>query len=359
MPFIINHYLEGLLDMKKILKTLFFVFLLLFTSIVWGKTKTMKVLQFNIWQEGTMVDGGFEAIVDEIVRSDADFVMLSEVRNYKNTQFCDRITEALKKRGEIYYSFFSNDSGLLSRYPLMDSITVFPLENDRGSVYKAIAKIKKREIAIYTCHLDYRNCAYYDVLGYDGSTWKKREPVTIVDSILYLNRLSVRDDAIALFIAEAEKDKKAGRLIFLGGDFNEPSHLDWTEATKNLWDHRGAVVPWDVSVMLEKAGYKDVYRVIFPDPITHPGFTFPSDNQLKEISKLTWAPEADERERIDFIYYLPDKKLKPVSAKIVGPSKSIAYGKRVEEITKDIFLKPIGVWPTDHKAVLAVFELKQ
>ncbi len=340
------------------LRTLFFVFLLFFTNIVWGKTKTLKVLQFNIWQEGTMVDGGFDAIADEIVRSDADFVMLSEVRNYKNTRFCDRITEALRKRGKIYYSFFSNDSGLLSRYPLMDSITVFPLENDRGSVYKAITKIKNREIAIYTCHLDYRNCAYYDVLGYDGSTWKKRPPVTNVDSILYLNRLSVRDDAIALFIAEAEKDKKAGRLVFLGGDFKEPSHLDWTEATKNLWDHRGAVVPWDVSVMLEKAGYKDVYRVIYPNPITHPGFTFPADNQLKEISKLTWAPEADERERIDFIYYLPDKKLTPLAAMIVGPSGSIAYNERVEETSKDFFIKPIGVWPTDHKAVLAEFKLK-
>lgn len=61
---------------------------------------------------------GFEAVADEIARSKADFVTLSEVRNYHHTRFCDRIVEALKQRGEIYYSFYSEDSGLLSRYPI-------------------------------------------------------------------------------------------------------------------------------------------------------------------------------------------------------------------------------------------------
>ena len=35
------------------------------------------VLQWNIWQEGTVVPGGYEAIVDEIVRLKPDFVTFS------------------------------------------------------------------------------------------------------------------------------------------------------------------------------------------------------------------------------------------------------------------------------------------
>lgn len=315
----------------------------------------LRVLQFNIWQEGTKVEGGFEALADEIARSDADFVLLSEVRNYNNSRFDERIIEALKERGQQYYSFYTTSSGLLSRYPLIDSAIVYPYGDDRGSIHKAVAKINNQEIALYTAHLDYRNCAYYDVRGYDGNTWQKREPVTDVDSILYLNRLSERDDAIAAFIIEAEKDKKAGRLVFLGGDLNEPSHLDWTEATKDLYDHHGAVVPWDVSVMLEEAGYKDAYREVYPNPLTHPGFTFPSDNENKKVSALTWAPEADERERIDFIYFLPHKQIKAVKAFILGPSKSIAYSQRVEDKGEDVFLLPLDIWPTDHKAVLVEF----
>ena len=189
---------------KKRIKTTFLLLLLMvFGLSSCHKTETFKVLQFNIWQEGTVVEGGFEALADEIVRSNADFVTLSEVRNYRNTRFCDRIVEALKKRGETYYSFYTEDSGLLSRYPISDSTTVYPLNDDRGSIYRLVSKKDGQEFAVYTAHLDYRNCAYYDVRGYDGNTWEKEEPVTNIDSILILNKASVRDDAIADFLAEA------------------------------------------------------------------------------------------------------------------------------------------------------------
>ena len=32
------------------------------------KELSLNVLQFNIWQEGTIVAGGFDAIIDEIIR---------------------------------------------------------------------------------------------------------------------------------------------------------------------------------------------------------------------------------------------------------------------------------------------------
>lgn len=322
------------------------------------KDTDFKVFQFNIWQEGTVVDGGFEAIVDEIVRSDADFVTLSEVRNYNGSRFCDRIVEALKQRGKAYYSFYSYDTGLLSLYPIIDSAAIFPPQNDEGSIYKLVAKVNNHLVSVYTAHLDYRHCAYYDVFGYNGTTWAKQEPVTDVDSILVLNRMSKRDDAIRLFLKDAEADRAKGHLILLGGDFNEPSHLDWTEAAKNMFNHNGLVVPWDLSVMLTDAGYVDSYRELYPNPLTHPGVTFPADNPDKDISALTWAPESDERERIDFIYYYPDKCLKAKSAVVVGPSGSIAYSKRIESDSQDEFILPLGVWPTDHKGVLTTFVLK-
>lgn len=242
--------------MKKHLLTALVLLLAVFCFSSCQKTETFKVLQFNIWQEGAVVKGGFDAVADEIVRSDADFVTLSEVRNYHNTRFCDRIVEALKERGQTYYSFYTEDSGLLSRYPISDSSTVYPLNDDRGSIYRLVTKKGDQEFAVYTAHLDYRNCAYYDVRGYDGNDWGKIEPVTSLDSVLLLNRASVRDDAMARFVSVAEKDKAAGRIVILGGDFNEPSHLDWTEATKDMRDHYGLAIPWDVSVMLEKPDTK-------------------------------------------------------------------------------------------------------
>lgn len=338
------------------MRILIFILAAMFLLLSCRQPMTFKVLQFNIWQEGTVVEGGFEAIADEIIRSDADFVTLSEVRNYHNTRFCDRITEALKRRGKIYYSFYSEDSGLLSRFPITDSVTVYPLKDDRGSMYKALIRMGNTEVALFTAHLDYRNCAYYDVRGYDGNSWHKRMPVTNVDSVLYLNRLSVRDDAVECFIREAEKDRAAGRLVLLGGDFNEPSHLDWTEATKDKYDHQGLVVPWDVSVMLARAGYKDVYREMYPDPLTHPGFTCPADCKDISLNRLVWSPQADDRERIDYIMYAPQEGLSLEAVTLIGPEGDILRGNRVAERKEDLILKPLGVWPTDHKAVLATFQ---
>lgn len=343
--------------MKKGLFTALALLLIVFSFSSCQKTETVKVLQFNIWQEGTVVENGFNAVADEIVRSDADFVTLSEVRNYHNTRFCDRIVEALKERGQTYYSFYTEDSGLLSRYPITDSSTVYPLNDDRGSIYRLVAKKGNQEFAVYTAHLDYRNCAYYDARGYDGNNWEKIEPVSDLDSILVLSRASVRDDAIARFVSTAEKDKAAGRVVILGGDFNEPSHLDWTEATKYMRDHYGLVVPWDVSIILEKAGYKDAYREKYPDPVTHPGFTCPADCPDIDLKKLVWSPEADDRDRIDFIMYSPFEGLTLTDMTIVGPKGDILRGERATEKTADPIIAPLGTWPTDHKAVLATFQL--
>mgnify|MGYP002604076701 FL=1 len=73
------------------------------------------------------------------------------------------------------------------------------------------------------------------------------------------------------------------------------------------------------------------------------------------VERLTWAPEADERDRIDFIYYIPSASWEVKEAVVVGPKSTIVRNKRVEEDSQDIFSTPTGIWPTDHKGVLIKF----
>lgn len=316
------------------------------------------VLQWNVWQEGTMVPGGYDAIVNEIVRLEPDFVTFSEVRNYHKSSFSARILASLKEKGMKYYSFYSYDTGLLSKHPITDSITVFPENGDHGSIYKLVSSVNGHKVAVYTAHLDYLDCAYYNVRGYDGSTWKEIPKPTTVEEVLNVNVASQRDDAIKMFITEAQKDLAKGYYVIVGGDFNEPSHKDWIEKNKDLYDHNGMVIPWTVTTLLEKAGYIDSYRKVYPNPLTHPGFTYPADNPLKEPQKLTWAPNADERDRIDFIFY-QGKGLQAKDAVIFGPKGSIVKNQRVLETSKDKFLLPLDVWPTDHKGLLVTFQMKK
>lgn len=324
----------------------------------YSQKKEMIVLQMNIWQEGTMVKGGFDAIADEVARLEPDIVMFSEVRNYQGKQFIPRMLQALDDRGKKYYGESSTlDVGILSKYEIFGQTPNCPQAKDGGSVLKAKINFEGRTVVIYSAHLDYTHYACYLPRGYNGVTWKKMDaPVLDALAIEKANNESLRDEAILHVIEDARSEE--GNIIILGGDFNEPSHLDWKENTKNLWDHNGVVVRWDCSVLLSNAGFKDAYRVKYPNPVTHPGFTFPSDNEGVPVEKLSWAPEADERDRIDFIYFVPDKRLKLEKIAILGPDRSIVRGKRVKEEGKDWFIEPISVWPTDHKAILATFRLK-
>lgn len=322
-------------------------------------SESFKVLQFNVWQEGTVIEGGYDAIVDQIIASGADFVTLSEVRNYNNTRFCDRIVQSLKEKGQTFYSFYSYDTGLLSRFPITDSTTVYPCVDDHGSAYRALIDMNGQEVALYTAHFDYQNCTYYDVKGYRGTNWQPRPLMTDMDSIMMNNVQSKRDDGGMALLQRANEDRKQGRIVIAGGDFNEPSFLDWTEDTKNMFDRNGLVVPWTVSVLMAANGYVDTYRSFYPNPVTHPGITYPADNPLADLKKLTWAPAADERERIDFIHYAPFQGLTLEDAVIWGPDRSVCRNERVKDETLDRFEIGKGIWPTDHKALLVTFSLKR
>lgn len=339
------------------LKLLLFSVLLVLSSMAYPSPAVeFRVLQFNIWQEGTVVKGGFEAIVDEIIANKADIVTFSEVRNYKNTKFNERMVAALKERGLTYYSFLSYDSGILSRFPILSYETIVPLKDDHGSVHKAVVTIGKRKVAVYTGHLDYLNAANYPPRGYDGNTWKQLPgKVSSLEEVLGMNLASQRDEAVRAILKDAATERKMKHGVIIGGDFNEPSHRDWASDTKNLFDHNGLVVPWHNSIALEKAGLKDAYREIYPDPLKNPGFTFPAFNKDIDIKKLIWAAGADDRDRIDFIYYLPKYGLKLKSITILGPRASVVNSKPLEENSGDVFIAPQGIWPTDHKALLATF----
>ena len=76
------------------------------------------------------------------------------------------------------------------------------------------------------------------------------------------------------------------------------------------------------------------------------------------MKKLVWSPQADDRDRIDFIMYAPFKGLSLTEVTLVGPRGDILRGERMSEETSDPILAPLGIWPTDHKAVLATFRLK-
>ncbi|MFD6447650.1 endonuclease/exonuclease/phosphatase family protein [Promicromonospora sp. NPDC060204] len=313
----------------------------------------LNVLTFNVWHGGTQIDDGAREIADILKETDADVTFLPEQGD------APRQVAALLG----YDHVIATDTGIVSRYPILETSTV-----DRWWT-KAVLDVNGTEVVAYGGHLEYRWYATYLPRGYGGAvlgdwpdgwdTWDKLPggPVTDVDAILEANRQSGRPATAAALVADVAAERAAGRIAVVGGDFNEPSVQDWTEATADLQDHHGLVIPWQSTQTLLDGGLVDAFREVHPDPVANPGVTWPSDNPLFPTTDLTWAPEADERDRIDYVFVTPDERVTVDDAVVVGPQSTIVRNERVDDDSADQILTPDAVWPSDHKAVLASFSV--
>lgn len=318
---------------------------------------SLKVLVLNAWYGGKKITGGVQMIADIIRESGASLVFIPEAK-----ETTPEIVAKLQDSGLQFQHTMTGDTAIISAYPIGET-TPFPF------LTKAIVTVGKTEIAAYAAHLEYRWYATYLPRGYGAGVpsgefseygWDKipSGPITDVSAVNRVNDASGRPAAIAEFITDAHKERRRGRLVVMGGDFNEPSTLDWTKRTARLFDHHGVVLSWGSTQALKDAGFVDAYRLRHPNPASHPGFTWPASNPSAEISELTWTPEADERDRIDYVFHYPDSRLRLTGAEVVGPKGSIVRSQRVDESGRDPIILSDIPWPTDHKGVLASYLLK-
>lgn len=82
----------------------------------------------------------------------------------------------------------------------------------------------------------------------------------------------------------------------------------------------------------------DACRREHPNLVTHPGFTWPASNPHATVSELSWAPETDQRDRIDCVFHCRDSRLRLTDAQVAGPRETIVRNQRVVESGKDGFL---------------------
>ena len=146
---------------------------------------------------------------------------------------------------------------------------------------------------------------------------------------------SVRLPAVRDQLAALPGLLRAGLPVFLTGDFNSPSHLDWTEAVAAVRSDVHFPFDWPVSHALADAGFRDGYRLVHPDPIATPGFT--------------WSPGGPETvtndvfDRID--WELAAGNAVPRGSTVVGEPAFPDAG-----VT-------IAPYPTDHRGVVTSFDV--
>jgi len=140
---------------------------------------------------------------------------------------------------------------------------------------------------------------------------------------------------------QADKAISDREPLFVLGDLNTPSHLDWTAATKD--SHCGWEFMWPATKIFYLSGLTDAYRTVHPDPGAVPGNTWSTVTPYSD----GWPGMIPEpQDRIDMIHYR-STQWTPVDAQVY-------FG------TEPIVPKPYyqnNDWPSDHASVYADFQL--
>ena len=268
---------------------------------------TVRVMQFNIEYGGTVVD--FASVPGAIEAAGADVVALQEA--YGKT---------CKVADAVQWSYCDPRTQVISRFPLItptdpsgDEVLVLPEEG--------------RAFGVVNLHLP--SAPYGPNQAAEGGE---------ADELIAQEK--GRLEAMDPVLEAADRLQHEGVPVVVLGDFNSPSHRDWTPQTAGLRDH---VIPveWPVSTELEDAGYDDAYRTVYPDPVTDPGLTWPAARP--KSGSYNPALAGRPADRIDMTFVSPDIAVE--SAEILGEPDS--------EFT-DI---PVDPWPTDHRAVVSEMEI--
>ncbi|WP_176985284.1 endonuclease/exonuclease/phosphatase family protein [Asanoa ishikariensis] len=276
-----------------------------------GHPSRIKVMTLNVFYGGDELD---LATGDFCAEPDACTETLTEVKRVIQAAGADivGIQEPERNTSRIarLLGWYSSDRAhVMSRFPIID-----PPDSDGLYVFVEVAP--GRVVAVANMHLP--SDPYGPYLVRDGGTRS---------DVLKLER-DTRLAAAKSAVKPLPKLARQGIPVFLTGDFNSPSHLDWTQAVDDARDDVPFAVDWPASHALADAGLKDTFREAHPNPVKDPGFTW-----------TPGGPESDPHEvydRIDWVLR-------------AGPGHTVA--------SRVVGERDVDPYPTDHRGVVSTVDV--
>jgi endonuclease/exonuclease/phosphatase family metal-dependent hydrolase len=282
----------------------------------------VSVMSFNVWYGGEQVS--LEKIGEAIRLANPDIVGVQEADG--------NLARIAAVAGMPYVD---PRRRLLSRWPIFDSGSGERTEQgaspysttglDRDALHAWIMIRPGRVVAVANVHLS----------NSPSGTGLARRGSGPAEVLAVENQSRVVE---ATPLAALGRLGAGGTPVFLTGDFNTPSYLDWTDDVARTRDDVPYAFEWPTLKLLADAGLRDSYREAYPDPVQRPGFT--------------WSPGAPHplrssergRDRIDYV--LTAGRSRTLGSQIVGEDG----GPDV-----DIVVAP---WPSDHRAVVSSFRVE-
>lgn len=276
----------------------------------------LRIMTYNLWHGGTRMSDFHDKQVRFLVDSNADIVGLQE----STPDHAERLAKTLE-----WFVWQDTDVGVISRYPIDH---VHPRLGSYSGGIRVNLDADCSQLNLWNVHLGYDPYGPYDFC-FDGMS---------IDAVLEREAESGRTPQIIETMA-AMKDQLANAAnipVILLGDFNAPSHLDWTSALKEK-NCGYSDVPWPTSESPIKAGMVDSFREAHPIPENDEG--------------ITWSPifldnnnRPEPLDRIDFIYHKSDFDVLASDTLVVGDPTPQPNHENNE-------------WTSDHAAVMTTFKL--
>jgi exodeoxyribonuclease-3 len=292
---------------------------LLLCPLLSPAAETLRVMSFNLWHGG---DAGKQPLTQtlEVIRAaKADIVGLQETGGFEKEKGAGRPDHGRRLAGMLGWHYFDQGerTGILSRFPIAANTP------KKWGVTVSISP--DREVRMFNAHLMHAPYQPYQLLKIPYAN----APFITTAEEAVREAKQARGGQVERMLAELKVALESGRPVFLTGDFNEPSHQDWTEraaAAKRC----PLKVEYPSTQAVTAAGMRDSFRVVFPDEVARPGWTWTPTTAIDDPK--------DRHDRIDFVF-VGGAGVKVEQCEIVGEGKA----------TSDIVVQP---YPSDHRAVV-------
>lgn len=287
-------------------------------------SESVRVMSFNLWHGGDAGKQPLSQTIEVIRAAKADLVGLQETGGFEKSKGAGRPDSGRKIAETLGWHYFDQGdrTGILSRFPI--------LTNTPGKHGVTVRLPSGRAVQMFNVHLNHAPYQPYQLAGipYANGRFIK----TAAEAVDEARR--ARGSQVDRLVAELKPALIRGQPVFLTGDFNEPSHRDWTARAAAAGKYPVAVA-YPATLAVHEAGLRDAFREKFPDEVAHPGWTWTP-------TTLPTDPK-DRHDRIDFVFFA-GRDVTVKQCDVVGEKRENA----------SVVIQP---YPSDHRAVVAEIEI--
>ncbi len=295
----------------------------------------LRVMVWNVLHGANDVEQGPEKALQAIRDTRPDIVLLQESYDIDGDR--PRLGEWLA--GELGWSQHQAESKHLCVLTHLDMEATF-FHHPWHGVGAKLKDEAGRELLAWSIWIDWRSYITHDV---------RDSPGLSDEEILAAEH--ERSSRVQQATAIVEHLKESGQLqadvpLLVGGDWNCPSHLDWTADTAMSWRYRRDL-PLPVSTAMQGAGFTDTFRAVHPNPVQRPGITWSPMFRGNSPSFRGENRKPEGLERIDRLYL--KNPAVPRGGWTLSPVGGYTLPIQWEDESVPVSQR---AWPSDHGAVV-------